>query len=245
MMRSIMPENEDGAGSRRQGGWLCAACLSLAMCLCGTSSGCGPQLEETGDLSPAPAQQPAPSDSAMPSGAADRQSAETAVQQVRQLEELLRQRLALMPDVARWKWAEDRPVSDPAREEELLSRLVSEGEQAGLSPDRVRPFFAAQFAASRTRQQELSDRWQQSGGPETTAETPDLINVLRPQITRLSSQILTTLAAIDRAAASQPEAVRNELLRLSRQQNEPADAAWQHVLDSLEFWADTLPRASR
>ncbi|MCA9117026.1 MAG: gamma subclass chorismate mutase AroQ, partial [Planctomycetaceae bacterium] len=205
----------------------------LAVCLVWSAAGCGQELTETGTLSPAAEHSVEPGGGAETSVAERGPSPESAEQQVRQLVELLRQRLDLMPAVARWKWAERKPVSDPEREQQLLARLVAEGERAGLDPARLQPFFTAQFAASRERQQELFDRWEQADGPDPETETPDLINVLRPQITRLSSEVLAALVAIDGMAAARPEEVRNELLQVARAPVEPPDAAWQHVLSSL------------
>jgi chorismate mutase len=62
---------------------------------------------------------------------------------------LTAQRLALMHDVARWKWNAGRPITDPERERELLQSVVVRGRQRGLGPDLVDPFFAAQLEAAR------------------------------------------------------------------------------------------------
>src|SRR5262249_7834217 len=73
---------------------------------------------------------------------------------------LMEQRLALMHEVARWKWNAGQPVTDPQREPELLHSVVERGRGKGLDPDLVRPFFAAQLEAARFVQQADFDRWQ-------------------------------------------------------------------------------------
>src|SRR5258706_226968 len=64
---------------------------------------------------------------------------------------LMEQRLALMHEVARWKWDAGKPITDPERERELLQSVVERGRGKGLDPDLVRPFFAAQMEAARRR----------------------------------------------------------------------------------------------
>src|SRR5262245_39394913 len=46
---------------------------------------------------------------------------------------LMRERLVLMHEVARWKWTEKRPIADPARERDLLDRLAARARDRGLS----------------------------------------------------------------------------------------------------------------
>src|SRR5262249_54838470 len=57
---------------------------------------------------------------------------------------LMEKRLALMHEVARWKWGAGQPVTDPRRERDLLQGVVERGRGRGLDPGLVRSFFAAQ-----------------------------------------------------------------------------------------------------
>jgi len=66
---------------------------------------------------------------------------------------LMRQRLALMQEVARCKWNACLPVTDAQRERELLHSVVERGRGKGLDPELVRSFFAAQLEAARLVQQ--------------------------------------------------------------------------------------------
>jgi len=56
---------------------------------------------------------------------------------------LMNRRLELMHDVGRWKWNEQKAVSDPQREAELLDSLVEQGEEYDLPADIIRDFFQA------------------------------------------------------------------------------------------------------
>src|SRR3954452_3497119 len=56
---------------------------------------------------------------------------------------LIERRLAIMHDVARWKWTSGQTIADPRRERESLDKVVGRGREKGLDPDLVRRFFAA------------------------------------------------------------------------------------------------------
>ena len=77
---------------------------------------------------------------------------------------LMEQRLALMHEVARWKWNAGKPITDPERERESLQSVVERGRGKGLDPDLVRSFFAAQMEAARLVQQADFDRWTAKDG---------------------------------------------------------------------------------
>jgi chorismate mutase len=106
--------------------------------------------------------------------------------------QLMQQRLAVAHDVARWKWAQDRPISDPARQARLLEEVVKQGEGQELSPALVRSFFTAQMEAGKRVQQSDFDRWQAEGRPRKT-DGPDL-TALRARIDQLDTELLDALA---------------------------------------------------
>jgi len=113
------------------------------------------------------------------------------------LDRLLRfmeQRLALMHDVARWKWNAGQPITDPQRERELLQSIVERGRGKGLDPDLVRPFFAAQMEAARLVQQADLDRWK-ANKQEPFADTATLV-VLRQRIDDLNRELIDALAEL-------------------------------------------------
>jgi chorismate mutase-like protein len=113
------------------------------------------------------------------------------------LERLLRlieQRLALMHDVARWKWNAGQPITDAQRERALLQSVVERGRGKGLEPDLVRSFFAAQMEAARLVQQADFDRWT-ANKQMPFAETKCLA-ALRHQIDDLNRELIDALAEV-------------------------------------------------
>ena len=105
---------------------------------------------------------------------------------------LMRQRLTLMHDVARWKWNAGRPITDAERERELLHNVVERGRGKGLGPGLVRRFFAAQLEAARLVQQADFERWKANKqGPFADATG---LAVLRQQIDQLNRKLIDALA---------------------------------------------------
>jgi chorismate mutase len=107
---------------------------------------------------------------------------------------LMGQRLALMHDVARWKWNAGQPITDPRREQELLHSVVERGRGKGLDPDLVRSFFAAQLGAARHVQQADFERWN-ANKQEPFAGTTSLA-VLRQRIDDLNRELINALAEL-------------------------------------------------
>jgi chorismate mutase-like protein len=105
---------------------------------------------------------------------------------------LMRDRLALMHDVARTKWNANRPVADPEREETLLHDLEEKGREHGLDPEFTRAFFAAQIAAARQVQEADLARWREDRRG-LFADAPDLA-ALRRRIDGLNGELLVALA---------------------------------------------------
>jgi chorismate mutase len=106
----------------------------------------------------------------------------------------MRQRLALMHEVARWKWNTGKPITDPQRERELLQSVGERGRGKGLDPDLVRSFFAAQLEAARLVQQADFDRWK-ANKKKPFADTKSLAE-LRQRIDQLNSELIDALAEI-------------------------------------------------
>ncbi|MCI0456087.1 MAG: gamma subclass chorismate mutase AroQ [Gemmataceae bacterium] len=105
---------------------------------------------------------------------------------------LMRQRLQLMPDVARAKWNAKRPISDPERERALLDNLAQQAKAKGVDAAFAQAFFASQIEGAKQIQRDLFTRWEaEKRGP--FADVPDLKTDLRPQIDRLSADLLTAL----------------------------------------------------
>src|SRR4051794_38404992 len=105
-----------------------------------------------------------------------------------QLFRLMRERLALMHDVARTKWNAQRPVGDPEREQELLQAMEAKGKEHGLDPTFTGAFFAAQIAAARSIQEADFQRWHADNhGP---FEDVPALTTLRQRIDSLNSELI-------------------------------------------------------
>jgi chorismate mutase len=107
---------------------------------------------------------------------------------------LMEQRLALMHDVARWKWNAGSPIKDPKRESELLQSVVERGRGTGLDLELVRSFFVAQMEAARLVQQADFDRWK-SNEQGTFVDTASLA-VLRQQIDTINGELIDALVEV-------------------------------------------------
>lgn len=107
--------------------------------------------------------------------------------------ELMRSRLEVMHDVARWKWSARSPIEDPAREAALLGDVADRGVALGLDPATTRAFFAAQIEAAKLVQRADFARWE-AYHLDPGGEPPDLAGVLRPRIDALNRELLVALA---------------------------------------------------
>ncbi|MBN3788180.1 chorismate mutase [Burkholderia sp. Ac-20353] len=108
---------------------------------------------------------------------------------------LASQRLALAEPVARWKWANHKPIEDPAREAELLASVEQRAARAGVDPAFARTFFEDQIAASKDVQNALFAAWRATRPPE--GAPPDLATSTRPKLDRLTQAMLTGLAQVE------------------------------------------------
>jgi chorismate mutase len=106
---------------------------------------------------------------------------------------LMRARLALMHDVARWKWSAKSPIEDPTREATLLGEVADRGATLDLDPVMTRAFFAAQIEAAKLVQRADFRRWE-ADPPPSDAPALDLATVLRPRIDALNRDLLAALA---------------------------------------------------
>ena len=120
---------------------------------------------------------------------------------------LMRGRLVVMHDVARWKWASKAPIEDPEREVALLKDVADRGVGLGLDPAATRTFFAAQIEAAKLVQRADFARWQ-ADHRDPEGEPPDLARVLRPRIDSLNRDLLDALAGARIRPAMDEEAAR-------------------------------------
>ncbi|MEA3117393.1 MAG: chorismate mutase [Paraburkholderia sp.] len=107
---------------------------------------------------------------------------------------LASQRLALAVPVARWKWANHRPITDKSRETALLADVEKRARAAGVDPAFARMFFEDQIEANKERQAALFDQWRVSKPPEGPA--PDLATSTRPALEQLTQSMIVGLARV-------------------------------------------------
>jgi chorismate mutase len=108
---------------------------------------------------------------------------------------LMRQRLEVMHEVARYKWAKKAPVEDPVREAALLTDVARRAADHGLDPEFARAFFRGQIEAAKAVQRADFSRWEAVPGG-AAGEAPDLAGALRPRIDALNRDLLAELARV-------------------------------------------------
>lgn len=107
---------------------------------------------------------------------------------------LVSQRLSLAEPVARWKWANHKPITDAPREAALLSDVEKRATKAGVDPEFAHAFFQDQIDASKDVQNALFESWRTTRPPEGAA--PDLATSTRPQLDRLTQSMIAALARV-------------------------------------------------
>ena len=110
--------------------------------------------------------------------------------------ERLRDRLSLMPAVARYKWAHGLPIEDAARERSLADRFVTESQSRGLDADWSRRVIVAQITAARRVQQDCFESWR-SSPPDESDPILDLQTDLRPRIERVTAELIEILVRLE------------------------------------------------
>ncbi|NVJ96947.1 MAG: gamma subclass chorismate mutase AroQ [Alphaproteobacteria bacterium] len=98
-------------------------------------------------------------------------------------------RLAVMADVARYKWNNKLPIEAPQREAKIIDATVRRATKMDLDPAFARKAVSMQMAASKLLQQELFDAWTAHNQPAFT-EVPSLADEIRPKIDVLTGQLL-------------------------------------------------------
>lgn len=111
------------------------------------------------------------------------------------LAELITQRLQVSQEVAWAKFVDQLPIKDPAREAELLERMVQQGTALGLPPEFVASFFKSQMAASRMEQMHLTRKWLR-GSSLPTFPPQGLKRDLRPRLDAINTEMLRELARV-------------------------------------------------
>ncbi|WP_326568087.1 chorismate mutase [Amycolatopsis rhabdoformis] len=109
------------------------------------------------------------------------------------LTDLVVQRLRVGDEVAASKFGTDKPIDDPAREQQELAAVRTRAFAHGLDPERTAEFFQDQITASKVVQRGLFARW--TAHPEEAPTTrPDLTEI-RAELDELTTALLTELVA--------------------------------------------------
>lgn len=121
------------------------------------------------------------------------------------LRDLISERLALMPSVAKFKWNRNIAVEDLAREKVILDGLVDKAEQAGVSSAFADQFFKDQIAAAKAIQWNLMRTWRNDDRGNFN-DVPNLKTTVRPALDQLTIRILSKLSILQ-AGTVDPEAI--------------------------------------
>lgn len=108
--------------------------------------------------------------------------------EVAEVFDLMQQRLQLMPAVAAWKHANNVPVTDVPREQQVLEATMAQAQRLGIDGASARELFVLQIRMARDVQEHVISNWKQQG--RSNEPVRDLKSELRPQLDRLGEQLL-------------------------------------------------------
>lgn len=109
------------------------------------------------------------------------------------LTDLVIQRLLVGDEVAASKFGTDKPIDDPAREQQELAEVRQSAVALGIDPDAAVAFFRQQISASKVVQRGLFDRW--TAHPDQAPTTRPDLNQIREELDRLTTDLLDALVA--------------------------------------------------
>lgn len=105
--------------------------------------------------------------------------------------QLINERLSHMEAVALYKSKNKIPVEDLIREQVVIENAVTAAAEQGLVNISIETFFKAQIAVSKAIQYRSIADWISE---PATENIPDLVNEIRPTLTRLGDEIIVALA---------------------------------------------------
>ncbi|MFI5659070.1 chorismate mutase [Streptomyces sp. NPDC051684] len=114
---------------------------------------------------------------------------------------LATERLALADKVAAAKYGTDAPIDDPAREKVILDDVAERSAGLGIDPAFAQAVFRDQIEANKVVQRGLYARWDAHPEQRPT-ERPDLAKEVRPQLDRITTQLLDALREVAPTRAS-------------------------------------------
>jgi chorismate mutase len=146
------------------------------------------------------------------------QSALSTESACNELLEAVRDRLHLMPEVARCKVFLSLPTDDPAREAELIQAIELDAPHYQVDKNFARDVFTAQFAAARFYQERLRLKIQAPAkvDEESLKRTGEEMKAVRSKINATNARILKTLARINQDRGQSQKILQekaNEILK--------------------------------
>jgi cyclohexadienyl dehydratase len=110
----------------------------------------------------------------------------------RRVFELVDERLSLMEPVAAWKWQHHQPVTDAAREAQVLDSTADRAARFGFDRNAVRHLFEVQIGWARAIEERAVAKWD-AHGFDRAMPARDLTTELRPALDRIGTELLTEL----------------------------------------------------
>jgi chorismate mutase len=107
------------------------------------------------------------------------------------LVDLALQRALVGDQVAASKFGTDKPIDDPAREQQELAQVRQDAVRLGIDPDATVAFFQDQITASKVVQRGLFARW--TAHPDLAPTTKPDLSQIRTQLDRLTTEIMRQL----------------------------------------------------
>ena len=102
----------------------------------------------------------------------------------------IHQRLALMQNVAAYKWLHSLPIEDSQREAIVVNAARQGALRQGIEPQSSKQFFFAQISAAKEIQEYWFEKWEAGNAP---LSAPDLTTEIRPRLIQLGDEILLQL----------------------------------------------------
>lgn len=147
---------------------------------------------------------------------------------VLELRNIMIERLAVMPDVARYKWNKAIPVEDLKREAQILAVTVKQAKESGVEEKFATRAIAAQMTASKMLQNKLMKIWQENN-QGTFDNVPDLVTDIRPKIVELTPRLLAAL----KKSQNTLEACKGIAQLVNSENTGVSDDVWHAATDGL------------
>lgn len=105
----------------------------------------------------------------------------------------VKDRLAIMPDVAYVKYVQKLPIDDAVREKATTAAFVKSTTEGGVPPSFAGQVMDAQIQAAKAVQRSLIAQWSTGVTAPPTGPPADLANELRPRIDDATEALATAL----------------------------------------------------